>query len=61
VIDLTKERPTATAFLRASVREMKIRFYQPKTVKNYRTALTGILRWFNAPPHLLTRDRSSTL
>jgi site-specific recombinase XerD len=48
--------PTAAEFTRTIVREMKIRFYQPKTIKTYRNALTGFLRWFGAPPHRVTRE-----
>ena len=49
-------RPNADQFVRLIVREMKIRFYQPKTVKSYRNALLSLLRWFGGPPHRLTRE-----
>ena len=47
---------SVAATQRAILRELRIRFYQPKTVKNCRTALTGLFRWFNAQPQLLTRE-----
>ena len=49
-------RPSAGEFLRKIVREMKIRFYQPSTVKNYRNALKSFLRWYGGPPHRVTRE-----
>jgi len=49
-------RPDADEFVRLIVREMKIRFYQPKTVKAYRQGLVSLLRWFGAPPHWLTQE-----
>jgi hypothetical protein len=55
VIDLGA-RPSASKFLRAIVREMKIRFYQPKTVKAYRNALRLFLRWYRGRPHQVTRE-----
>jgi hypothetical protein len=53
VVDLRKS-PTAADFLQAIVRELKIRFYQQRTVKAYRNALAGFLRWFGNRPHLVT-------
>jgi site-specific recombinase XerD len=35
---------------------MKIRFYQPKTVKAYRNALRQFLRWYRGRPHQVTRE-----
>lgn len=49
-------RPTSTLFVRTIVRELKIRFYQPKTIKSYGNLLTSFLRWFGAPPHRVTRE-----
>jgi integrase/recombinase XerD len=49
-------RPDADEFVRLIVREMRIRFYQPKTVKSYRNEIVSLLRWFGAPPHRLTRE-----
>jgi site-specific recombinase XerD len=49
-------KPDAQEFVSQIVREMRIRFYQPKSIKSYRAALEGLLRWFNQPPHRLTRD-----
>ncbi len=56
VVDLARQRPTAAEFVRVIVREMRIRFYQPKSIKAYRNALGGLLRWFGSLPHLLTRE-----
>jgi integrase/recombinase XerD len=56
VVDLQRQRPTAADFVRAIVREMKIRFYSQKSIKAYRCGMTGLLRWFGHPPHLLTRE-----
>lgn len=56
VIDLDRERVDAATFLTRVDREMKIRFYQPKTRKSYRIVLAGFLRWLNAPPHTATRE-----
>ena len=49
-------RPSAGEFLRKIVREMRIRFYQPSTVKNYRNALKSFLRWYGGPPHRVARE-----
>ena len=49
-------RPTSADFIRQIYREMRIRFYQPTTISNYRAAVEGLLRWFGKPPHLITRD-----
>jgi site-specific recombinase XerD len=35
---------------------MKIRYYQPKTIKSYRNALRQFLRWFGRMPHEVTRE-----
>ena len=56
VIDLSRKRPTAPEFLRRIERELKIRFYQEATKRNYVSHLRSILRWFGEPPHLLTRE-----
>lgn len=53
---VVRGRPDADKFVRLIVRELKIRFYQPKTVKAYRNELVSLLRWFGAPPHRLTRE-----
>ena len=44
-------RPNSEDFVAKIVREMKIRYYQPKTIKHYRNALRGLLRWFGGQPH----------
>ena len=56
VVDLDREMPTAGDFIVRILREMKIRFYRQKSMKNYRSALSGFLRWFGNRPHLITRE-----
>jgi hypothetical protein len=56
VIDLPREQPSAKRFLQVMVRELKIRCYQPKTIKAYRNRIRNLLRWFGGPPHLITRE-----
>lgn len=48
--------PTASEFVARIIREMRIRFYQPSSIKSYQNALRGLLRWFGQPPHRLTRE-----
>lgn len=48
--------PTSAQFLEAIVRELRIRFYQPTTIKSYRSAIVCLLRWFGGPPHRITRE-----
>jgi len=56
VVDLPREQPTAERFIDAIDRELKIRFYQPRTREAYRHILASILRWRGARPHELTRE-----
>ncbi len=56
VVNLAGERSTGAEFLRRIVREMRIRFYQPKSVKSYRQALRGLLRWHGGRPDRITRE-----
>lgn len=42
--------------LRAVEREMRIRFYRPRSVKAYMSALRQFLRWLDAPPHAASRE-----
>ena len=56
VAPVVQGRPSAGEFLRKIVREMRIRFYQPSTVKNYRNALKSFLRWYGGPPHRVARE-----
>jgi site-specific recombinase XerD len=56
VLDLDREMPTSGSFIHRILREMKIRFYQQKTMRNYRHALGGFLRWFGNRPHLVSRE-----
>jgi site-specific recombinase XerD len=56
VVDLDREDVDAAAFLARIDRELKIRFYQPKTRKSYRVVLGGFLRWLGLPPAEATRE-----
>ncbi len=56
VVDLDREKPSAADFVRRVVREMRIRFYQARSVTSYRHALSGFLRWFGAAPSEVTRE-----
>jgi integrase/recombinase XerD len=56
VVDLDAADVDAGAFMVAMDRELKIRFYQPKTRKAYRTVLSTFLRWFGGSPSLVTRE-----
>lgn len=56
VVELQRERIGADEFVRRIDRELKIRFYQPKTRKTYRTVLTTFFRFFGLPPHDVTRE-----
>jgi integrase/recombinase XerD len=49
-------RPSQGQFVRRVVDEMRLRFYERKTIKAYRHALASFLRWFGAAPHLATRE-----
>ena len=48
--------PTPAEFLKSIRRELRIRFYQTKTIKAYCHALNSFLRWFGNKPHLATRE-----
>ncbi len=56
VIALPRERPCAEEFLRRIGRELKIRFYQASTQRNYRRVLEVFLRWLARPPHAATPE-----
>ena len=56
VVDLDRQRLPPGEFIARILREMKIRFYGQKSVKNYRTVLSGFLRWFGNRPDLITRE-----
>ncbi len=56
VVSLARERPSAEEFLRRIRRELKIRFYQASTQRNYRRVLEVFLRWLARPPHAATRE-----
>lgn len=46
VVDLHSE-PAASVFLKKIVREMRIRFYRPKSISSYQSAIKGFLRWYS--------------
>lgn len=56
VLDLTREYPDWKAFWERVERELRIRFYRPKSIKNYRNALRSLALWFRRPPHELTSE-----
>jgi integrase/recombinase XerD len=49
-------RPSRADFVKAIVRELRIRFYRSPTIKSYRNALVRFLRWVNVAPHQVTRE-----
>ena len=56
VVDLDVEPVDADVFVARIDRELKIRFYQPKSRKTYRLAVGGFLRWLGRPPADATRE-----
>ncbi|MBI3180505.1 MAG: tyrosine-type recombinase/integrase [Deltaproteobacteria bacterium] len=56
VVDPDAERPAAAAWIETITRELRIRYYQRKTIKSYRIALRGLLSWTSKPPHAITRE-----
>lgn len=56
VIDLDHEPIDAAAFVERIDRELKIRFYQPKSRKSYCHVLTSYLRFLGQPPAAATRE-----
>ncbi len=56
VVDLDAECVDAEVFVGRIDRELKIRFYQPKSRKTYRLAVAGFLRWLGRPPAEATRE-----
>ena len=56
VVDLPRVQPTTAELIAAVARELKIRFYQPKTRKAYEGVLRAFLAWWGAAPHTVTRE-----
>jgi integrase/recombinase XerD len=56
VVDLDAAPVGSDAFCDIIERELKIRFYQPRTRKSYNVVLTSFLRWFARPPTDVTRE-----
>jgi integrase/recombinase XerD len=50
VVDFDAEDPDAADFVRRIVRELRIRFYQQRSISAYKAALENFLRWFGRPP-----------
>ncbi|MEP6168798.1 MAG: tyrosine-type recombinase/integrase, partial [Rhodopirellula bahusiensis] len=48
VVDLSSQ-PPIPLIIKCLVRELRIRFYAVKTVKNYRTAWVRFFRWYRGP------------
>lgn len=49
-------RPSVDEFVGAIERELKIRAYQPNTVRTYVSNLRMFLNWFGGKPNLVTRE-----
>ncbi len=47
---------SAEEFIERIVREMRIRFYQSRSIKSYRNAVRRFLEWIDAPPAEATRE-----
>jgi integrase/recombinase XerD len=56
VVDLNHEDMDAEAFGARIDRELKIRFYQPRTRDTYQVVLRTFLRWLGAPPSVARRE-----
>lgn len=56
LIDLDKAKPHPAVLVRLAVRELRIRYYQQRSIASYRRALCGFLRWFGASPAYATRE-----
>jgi len=56
VVDLDRVDPQGEDMIRAIVRELRIRFYQKRSVTSYRHALAGFLGWLGRLPAAATRD-----
>lgn len=56
VIDLEAARPSVDRFLREIERELKIRFYQPKTRRIYLQSLRGFFAASRLSPHTADRE-----
>lgn len=55
-VSVIQGTPNADDFLAAIIREMKIRYYQSASIKNYGNAIRGFLNWLCKPPHRATRE-----
>lgn len=56
VIDLDRERASPAEFLRRVLREMKLRFYQARSIASDRRATSGFLRWVGMGPGDIGRE-----
>lgn len=56
VMDLDRELPTTDKFVRCIRRELKIRFFQQSSQRNYSRELRTFLDWVGNPPHQATRE-----
>ena len=55
VVDLARQ-PSSDILLKAVVREMRIRSYQPNTIAAYRSALDCFLRWYCGGLDQITKE-----
>jgi len=56
IIDFDQTTPHPAVLVRLAIRELRIRYYQQRSVASYRRALCGFLRWFGASPSFVTRE-----
>ena len=55
-MNLALEQPSVKTFIAKITRELKIRGYQPNTIKSYRNRLQQFFRWFDFLPHDVVRE-----
>ena len=55
-VSVVSGRPSSEEFLRMIERELKLRFYQRNTIKNYLQSLRSFLNWLGREPHTATRE-----
>lgn len=56
VIDIAEARPSWPVLWKTIEREMRIRFYRPRSIRSYRMALRQLAKWFRRPPDELTSE-----
>jgi site-specific recombinase XerD len=56
LVDLDGDRPSAEQFIGRVLRELRIRYYQPRTMKGYGIALRTFLTWLDDEPASVTLE-----